>query len=72
MRAIPFQTLYARADVARLDSRQPAIMELELIEPSLYFPYDDPSPGRFAAAFDQMMNELSGENTGTRSQITPS
>jgi len=24
--------------------RQPAIMELELIEPSLYFPYDSQSP----------------------------
>ena len=43
--------LYARADLVRLDDGRPALIELELIEPSLYFPYDDASPARFADAF---------------------
>ena len=43
--------LYARADLVRLDDGTPAIIEIELIEPSLYFPYDAASPARFADAF---------------------
>ena len=57
MEAIPFPTLYARVDLARLDSGELAVMELELIEPSLYFAYDSESPARFAAAFDRLMRE---------------
>lgn len=45
-------TLYARVDLVRLPNQLPAIMELELIEPSLYFPYDPHSPERFAEAID--------------------
>jgi hypothetical protein len=33
-------------------------MELELIEPALYFRMDTGSPGRFAAALNRRMNEL--------------
>ena len=43
--------LYARADLVRLADGAPALIELELIEPSLYFPYDAASPARFADAF---------------------
>jgi glutathione synthase/RimK-type ligase-like ATP-grasp enzyme len=42
--------LYARLDLVRLEDGGWGVMELELIEPSLYFPYDAQSPQRFAAA----------------------
>ncbi len=41
--------LYSRADFVRHRGRF-LLMELELIEPSLYFPYDPDSPRRFAQA----------------------
>jgi glutathione synthase/RimK-type ligase-like ATP-grasp enzyme len=50
MKALPFETLYGRADIVRLDDGTPAIMELELIEPSLYVSFDDAAAGRFAQA----------------------
>lgn len=46
--------LYARVDLVLLEEGSPAVIELELIEPSLYFPYDPESPGRFADALDTM------------------
>ena len=51
----PEPTLYARVDFVRLDDGAWAVIELELIEPSLYFPYDGASPDRFAEAFDKLM-----------------
>ncbi len=48
--AIPYPALYARLDFVRTDDGF-AIMEAELIEPSLYFNMDDQSAGRFAQAF---------------------
>lgn len=48
--ATPAPTLYARVDLVRLADGSPAVIELELIEPSLYFPYDEKSPERFAEA----------------------
>ncbi len=50
--SLPVPPLYARVDLARLDSGNYALMELELIEPSLYFRTDPESPRRFARAFD--------------------
>lgn len=44
--------LYARVDAIRMPDGGFAVMELELIEPSLYFPFGDGSPARFAAALD--------------------
>lgn len=58
MKAIIEPTLYARVDLVRLQNGEPAIMELELIEPSLYFPYDDESPQRFANAIDQTLRSV--------------
>jgi glutathione synthase/RimK-type ligase-like ATP-grasp enzyme len=53
------QPAYVRIDLVRgLDDRF-LLMELELIEPSLYFRTDDAAPARFAAAFDQYFRELS-------------
>ncbi len=52
---------YARVDIVELPSGEPAIIELELIEPSLYFPYDEDSPNRFARALDDILHrELAG------------
>ena len=45
IQAIGRDLLYARVDLAYLASGQPAVMELELIEPSLYFPFHAGSPG---------------------------
>ena len=47
--AMPQNALYARVDLVR-QSDQWAIMELELIEPSLYFNLDSESPKRFVEA----------------------
>jgi hypothetical protein len=47
--------LYARLDFVRVEENSKgqcfALMEAELIEPSLYFNYDSESPKRFADAF---------------------
>ncbi|MEZ6127110.1 MAG: hypothetical protein R3C59_00345 [Planctomycetaceae bacterium] len=50
VKAIPEPVLYARVDLVRLSDSTPAVMELELIEPSLYFAHDTHSPTRFADA----------------------
>jgi len=42
--------LYARVDLARDAAGQPCVMELELIEPSLYFTHKPGSAERFVAA----------------------
>lgn len=44
---------YARADFVRNADDRFMLMELELIEPSLYLRMDPGAPGRFAAAFDR-------------------
>lgn len=51
--AIPDKTLYARLDYVRMQGTPDgfALMELELIEPSLYFNMDADSPQRFVDAF---------------------
>lgn len=49
--------LYARVDFVR-DQTGFALMEAELIEPSLYFNMDEQSPLRFAQAFVKRMNHL--------------
>lgn len=51
LEAVPLDLLYARVDLVRTEADDPfRLMELELIEPSLYFPYDAESPARFARA----------------------
>jgi hypothetical protein len=50
--AVQSDLLYARVDLVFLENQQPAIMELELIEPSLYLSYDEESPKRFADAIE--------------------
>lgn len=57
MASLEPQPLYARADFVRTADNDFALMELELIEPSLYFNMDPDSPGRFARIFDEWMQK---------------
>jgi hypothetical protein len=47
--------LYARVDFVRDSKEDFALMELELIEPALYFRMDKDAPARFAKVFDNWM-----------------
>lgn len=51
------EPLYTRADYVRTSKNTFALMELELIEPSLYFNMDPESPKRFARVFDEWMKK---------------
>lgn len=42
--------LYSRVDLIMADDGQPRVLELELIEPSLFFETDDRAPDRFVGA----------------------
>lgn len=50
---VPQPTLYGRVDLVELSNGQQAVMELELIEPSLYLTYDTDSAERFADAIQR-------------------
>ena len=50
---IPQRILYGRVDLVTLPNGEPAVMELELIEPSLYLSYDADSAARFADAIQR-------------------
>jgi glutathione synthase/RimK-type ligase-like ATP-grasp enzyme len=51
LKVMPFDTpLYARVDLIRDQQGEPVVLELELIEPSLFFPFAPGSADRFAAA----------------------
>ncbi|MDZ7773363.1 MAG: hypothetical protein U5K31_11590 [Balneolaceae bacterium] len=50
------QPLYSRIDFVRMEDGRFALMELELIEPSLYFNMDPASPERFAEVFAAWMD----------------
>jgi hypothetical protein len=52
--ALPEDVLYARIDLVR-HKNEFAVMEIELIEPSLYFNMDADSPQRFVDAFVEML-----------------
>jgi len=52
MGTIPYQCLYSRVDVVR-GSDNYLLMEVELIEPSLYFNMDPKSPQIFAEVFNK-------------------
>lgn len=49
------EPLYTRGDYVRTSENTFALMEVELIEPSLYFNMDDKSPIRFTKVFDEWM-----------------
>lgn len=52
--------LYARTDLVRTLDNDFALMELEAIEPSLYFNMDEQSPIRFTKAFEEKMKSVLG------------
>ena len=52
MAALATVPLYARVDFVRTPDDDFAVMELELIEPSLYLRMDPDAPARFARAVD--------------------
>jgi glutathione synthase/RimK-type ligase-like ATP-grasp enzyme len=54
--SLPDEALYARIDLVRYE-QEFAVMEVELIEPSLYFNMDANSPQRFADAFVETFGE---------------
>lgn len=53
--AIETKLLYARVDFINDSENRPCLIELELIEPSLYFRYDDESGKRLVQALEKMM-----------------
>lgn len=55
LKVIQTNLLYARIDFVRTNENDFALMELELIEPSLYFNMDAESPQRFSEVFDEWM-----------------
>ena len=55
------QPVYVRADFVRGAGERFLLMELELIEPSLYLRTDSGAALRFARAFDQRFKELTGK-----------
>jgi glutathione synthase/RimK-type ligase-like ATP-grasp enzyme len=52
--------VYARADFVRGPDGRFLLMELELIEPSLYLRMDEEAPWRFAEAFHDYVTKMSG------------
>ncbi|MDF2158336.1 hypothetical protein [Algoriphagus sp. CAU 1675] len=48
LHALPQKPFYARVDLVRTPQNTFALMELELIEPCLYFRFDENSPEKFA------------------------
>ncbi|MBT8047286.1 MAG: hypothetical protein HKO99_02180 [Xanthomonadales bacterium] len=59
LKAIAETPLYARIDFVRNDNGDFVIMELELIEPSMYLRTDPGAPMRFARAIDQRFRPVS-------------
>ncbi|MDX5339016.1 MAG: hypothetical protein LPK25_08315 [Cyclobacteriaceae bacterium] len=55
--ALPEQPFYARVDLVRTPQNTFALMELELIEPCLYFRFDPESPKLFAYLLDKYWKE---------------
>ncbi len=51
--ALDRKLLYARVDLVRNNENKFELMELELIEPSLYFRFNDQAPHNFASAFNK-------------------
>ena len=52
--------VYARVDMVRGNEGQPMLMELELIEPSMYLRKSPAAPAQFASAFERYYNEKTG------------
>jgi glutathione synthase/RimK-type ligase-like ATP-grasp enzyme len=55
MEAVPGPHLYGRVDLVRDDAGAPVVIELELIEPSLFLAMHPPAAGAFARAIARML-----------------
>lgn len=55
MRTVGGRLLYGRVDFVTGDDGAPWLMELELVEPSLYLAWDDKAAGRLAAAVRRVL-----------------
>ena len=64
MRLVEPQPVYARADFVRDRGERFLLMELELIEPSLYLRTDAGAARRFSAALDRHVREYAPVNAG--------
>lgn len=64
LRLVEPSPVYARVDLVRDSADAPLLMELEVIEPSLYLRTDPAAPGRFAAAFDAHARRLAAAAQG--------
>ncbi len=62
--AVDPEPAYARVDFVRNSDGRFLLMELELIEPSLYLRMDPGAPQRFAAAFDDYVRRHQDSATG--------
>jgi hypothetical protein len=62
--AAPGPLLYARIDVARDDDGHPVVMELELIEPSLFFPQSPGALERYTAAVRRLVADAQAGRSG--------
>lgn len=58
MAALPEPVLYGRVDLVRLADGRWGVIEIELIEPSLYFPYAPESTEKFAEAVDRRLRQI--------------
>jgi hypothetical protein len=59
LRTVGGNLLYARVDFVRGDDGRPWLMELELVEPSLYLAYDDKAAAKLASAIERKLNAVS-------------
>lgn len=64
LRALPSPALYARIDLIETRERGAELVELELIEPSLYFRMDAGAPRRFAKALGAWLDSRPGAELG--------
>ena len=62
MQLVNPEPVYARVDFVRGPDNQFLLMELELVEPSMYLRMDSKAPARFAEAFDRYVTQKSGSN----------
>jgi glutathione synthase/RimK-type ligase-like ATP-grasp enzyme len=64
LEALPFETpLYARVDLIREQTGDPVVLEMELIEPSLFFTHAEGSADRFAAAVMRRASGITPESS---------
>jgi hypothetical protein len=61
MRLVKPMPVYARADFVRGPDGRFLVMELELIEPSMYLRMDSDAPRRFAEALDGYVAKKTGD-----------